>query len=299
MWINIDKRIEGGFIFTCSKDFPKFGTLRFEVYRTWSTGEILMLHRVFTRDKLAAMIRIDYWWYDLCVGLDTFVSPLNPIRAEEVEVCCERPEAWLKDALLEVGGIGRGTFFVEKVEGRRLEQLLEEEVVAQGNWYESHTKSLVPLRAASKHESGRVKWYRKLARSGELPPVFAYRYEGLLSSLVLDGHDRLLAAKLEGVQPEIWEISRVRIEDRTVPPEKRAAVELSLIRELAKKGDGKDEGRIWAINWCLRDIYGTQTIEHRSEVGVIPGGLETWRSEVSRLSLPDYFCGDMFRDDER
>lgn len=60
------------------------------------------------------------------------------------------------------------------------------------------------LRPMSHPESGRVKWWRKqIVRANEetsssLPPVLVWFFSGLDGYVVLDGHDRLLAASLEG-----------------------------------------------------------------------------------------------------
>lgn len=56
----------------------------------------------------------------------------------------------------------------------------------------------LPLRGMSPADSGRVKAWRKLARRGALPPVLLQWISGLVAHVVLDGHDRLFAAQLEG-----------------------------------------------------------------------------------------------------
>lgn len=61
-----------------------------------------------------------------------------------------------------------------------------------------HIVHPLPLRDVSPSDDGRVKAWRKLARRGELPPILLQWISGLVAYVVLDGHDRLLAAKLEG-----------------------------------------------------------------------------------------------------
>lgn len=291
MWIKIDERIEGGFFFTCSDDFPRRGVLSFEAYRTWIDDELLMLHRIFTRGSLAAIIRLDMSWWWLCVGFDQHVSPLNPIRSNEVESCCERPEVWFKDSLISAGGLGPGRFLLNRVSEHEFKWILGDEAVTTKPWFVETSGDLIPLRKASDPESGRVKWYRKLAKAGELPPVFTFRHEGLLSSLIVDGHDRLQAALLEGLTPTIWEISRVRIVDRTLPDDQRARIEAQLAAELAKPEDRKSDVRVDSVNGQLRWMYESQWLEHRPVARMIPGGLETWRADVSRLKLFEIFLG--------
>lgn len=67
----------------------------------------------------------------------------------------------------------------------------------------------LPLREMSPHDSGRVKAWRKRARAGDLPPILLGCISGLAAYVVLDGHDRLLAAKLEGVSAPFLALDRV------------------------------------------------------------------------------------------
>lgn len=290
MWIGIEQRIEGGFLLSCSDDFPRTGALSFEFYRTRISGEWLRLHRVFTRGKLAAVIRLDDWCDWLYVGFDTFTSPLSPLKARHVEWCILNPETWIKEQLLESGGLGRGVFSLERVEPSDTRCLFREVSLTREPWFVAEASSLIPLRKSSDPEHGRVNWYRKLARSGDLPPVFLFRHDGLDSRLVLDGHDRLLATRLEGVFPEMWEISRVRVEDRSYPEDECTTIEANLANELEKEGGGN--AQVEAINQRLLELHSRQTLIHRPEVRVIPGGLSTWHRDIERLQLPNIFLRD-------
>jgi hypothetical protein len=64
-------------------------------------------------------------------------------------------------------------------------------------WFDGDSGPL-PLRDLSNPDNGRVKAWRKKAREGTLPPVLLYYVSGLAEYVLLDGHDRLLAAHLEG-----------------------------------------------------------------------------------------------------
>lgn len=57
------------------------------------------------------------------------------------------------------------------------------------------------LRRLSPESDGRVKVWRKAFREGCLPPVLLLWVSGLCRYVLLDGHDRLLAAMLEGHAP--------------------------------------------------------------------------------------------------
>ncbi len=72
----------------------------------------------------------------------------------------------------------------------------------------SSFRGLLPLRAFSGAEAGRVKAWQKHARSGSLPPLLLWWVTALNEYVLLDGHDRLEAALLEGKQPSLlalWE----------------------------------------------------------------------------------------------
>lgn len=72
---------------------------------------------------------------------------------------------------------------------------------------------VLPLRTASPPESARVKAWRKHARDGTLPPVLLLWLSMLDVWVALDGHDRLLAARLEGMRPEALGLFAVSEDD--------------------------------------------------------------------------------------
>lgn len=61
---------------------------------------------------------------------------------------------------------------------------------------------ILNLRALSSADEGRVKWWRKQAREGALPPVLLWRVDCLQAYLIVDGHCRLQAAVLEDRPPQ-------------------------------------------------------------------------------------------------
>lgn len=68
--------------------------------------------------------------------------------------------------------------------------------------------ALIPLHALADADSPRVKAHRRLARDGALAPVVLLHVSGLAGHLVLDGHDRLVAARAEGVVPSFACLAR-------------------------------------------------------------------------------------------
>ena len=83
-----------------------------------------------------------------------------------------------------------------------LEKVLDDDWVQWLDWWGRDNDALIALRRVEDDE-GRVKWWRKKAREGELPPVLALRLNCLDACVILDGHCRLRAGLLENVAPEI------------------------------------------------------------------------------------------------
>jgi len=72
---------------------------------------------------------------------------------------------------------------------------------------------LVPLRVLSAPDAPRVRAQRRLVREGALAPVVLLRVSGLAGHVVLDGHDRLVAARAEGVVPPFACLARTDADD--------------------------------------------------------------------------------------
>lgn len=75
------------------------------------------------------------------------------------------------------------------------------------DWWEGCTP-IVPLRPLSDAEAPRVKAYRRRLREGNLPPVLLWAVTGLDGWLILDGHDRAIAALAEGQEPSAVVLAR-------------------------------------------------------------------------------------------
>jgi hypothetical protein len=78
------------------------------------------------------------------------------------------------------------------------------ELYCGGGWH-----GILPLRRLSPPDAPRVKAYRKHARDGTLAPVLLWWVTFLDGWLILDGHDRAVAALAEGAQPVCVELRRV------------------------------------------------------------------------------------------
>lgn len=165
-----------------------------------------------------------------------------------------------------------------------LESVLRFEPFHDENWHwaerpEAVAKrgAVLALRAPSPEEDGRVKSWRKCARDGTLPPVLLLYVDILEKWLVLDGHDRLHAALLEGVTPPVLGLWPV-VED-----------------EFAST-DWEREGALIAAGFQLRAGATPQTVDKANRTLLrhfsgyrrgtvtrawpLKGGLEAWRAEV-------------------
>lgn len=83
------------------------------------------------------------------------------------------------------------------------------------SWMPSGFESVITLRQAPSPDAGRVKAWRKHARGGTLPPVLLWWVSPFDRYVLLDGHDRLVAAELEGVRPqaiELWAARDVEVD---------------------------------------------------------------------------------------
>ncbi|MFZ6677207.1 ParB/Srx family N-terminal domain-containing protein [Undibacterium sp. Tian12W] len=69
------------------------------------------------------------------------------------------------------------------------------------DWCLSGSGQILNVFAPQARDSGRIKWWRKLARLGQTPPILVWYIHSLSAYMILDGHDRLQACLLEGVQP--------------------------------------------------------------------------------------------------
>ncbi len=137
--------------------------------------------------------------------------------------------------------------------------------------------AVLPLRAPSDAEDGRVKSWRKLAREGTLPPALLLYVDILEKWLVLDGHDRVHAALLEGVEPPLlglWPfIERPYRERQTQRDGAMIAAEFQL-----RAGDRPEV--IDRVNQMLVRNFDPPPRGTVSRAWAMAGGLAAWRAEV-------------------
>ncbi|GHB07414.1 hypothetical protein GCM10010330_71950 [Streptomyces tendae] len=78
------------------------------------------------------------------------------------------------------------------------------ELLCGGGWH-----GVLPLRPLSPPDAPRVKAYRKHARDGTVAPVLLWWVSFLDGWLILDGHDRAVAALAEGTEPPCVVLARL------------------------------------------------------------------------------------------
>jgi hypothetical protein len=139
----------------------------------------------------------------------------------------------------------------------------------------------IALRDPSPADSGRVTAWRKHARAGTLPPVLLYWVSGLCAYVVLDGHDRLLAASLEGVNVSALRLERLSPESGAPAPEARdAALKQAGMRSDSSAPHGAlSPGR---HNALVLDAVMPREIPGYTRAYRLPGGLPRWVAEVTR-----------------
>lgn len=136
---------------------------------------------------------------------------------------------------------------------------------------------VLPLRAASPEDDGRVKSWRKHARDGTLPPALLLYVDLLAKWLVLDGHDRLQAALLEGVTPPLmglWPVIERKDSSRAV------AQQGAMIAAEFQLRAGETPQRIDQVNRMLVRDFAVPRRGTITRAWPVRGGLEVWRAEV-------------------
>ena len=121
---------------------------------------------------------------------ETGDGPLHDGRWQLAERTCFAPGIWTED-------------FVRQWPDGRLELL------CGGGWH-----GVLPLRRLSPPDAPRVKAYRKHAREGVLAPVLLWWVSFLDGWLLLDGHDRAVAALEEGTVPPCVVLARVQDDEK-------------------------------------------------------------------------------------
>ncbi|WEK08451.1 MAG: hypothetical protein P0Y51_25395 [Candidatus Pseudomonas colombiensis] len=109
------------------------------------------------------------------------------------------------------------------------------------NWVPSGLK-LITLHPVDP-VAGRLKWWRKTAREGCLPPILLWFVASLDSYVVIDGHYRLQAAIDENLPPSFIVLSTTQVDPISPCPEHQQRV----LDSLLKRGDAPARNRLTYI----------------------------------------------------
>ncbi|MEU6281448.1 hypothetical protein [Streptomyces sp. NPDC047028] len=191
---------------------PGPGKLRFEIA---GEGRLKVL-RQGTRPVLLGRLTGDGCCHDLALHrLDGYRSPIPPLTSQEMRSAGNRPHSYARrleeaeESPLYDGRwqISTRTWFAP---GIWSEDLVTGwpggslELYCGGGWH-----GVLPLRRLSPPGAPRVKAYRKHAREGTLAPVLLWWVPFLDGWLILDGHDRAVAALAEGGTPPCLVLTRL------------------------------------------------------------------------------------------
>jgi hypothetical protein len=145
------------------------------------------------------------------------------------------------------------------------------------SWWLNGSGALLPMRAASPAEAGRVKALRKLARAGTLPPLVLLFVSGLDMYLLLDGHARLRAGLLEGRLPPALALSRVRY--FPYAPDPRRDTALAGMERALDHAQGP--ATIERLNRSVLALFAEGDWRARTRGWPVPGGAGAWDAEVA------------------
>ncbi len=166
-----------------------------------------------------------------------------------------------------------------------LDHTLERPSLFEEPWHVRGSCIVLPLRETSDADAGRVKAWRKHARDGTLPPILILHVPALDVHVVLDGHDRLRAALLEGVAPLLVALWRPRADLDPPALWLRARREESAIRyeRVLADRDRPRSGTVDGLNRDLVDVFRPHWWrgDPRSHALDLPGALAPRRASPS------------------
>ena len=141
------------------------------------------------------------------------------------------------------------------------------------DWW-SGCNPVIPLRPLSAADAPRVKSYRRLLREATLPPVLLWWVSGFDGWVILDGHDRAVAALAEGHRPVSIVLARGK--DDRHQAEAIAATVQQLDRILAATHDPNGQVR-QAFADQLASVAAQQPYDNERTLAFAgPGRSEEW-----------------------
>lgn len=153
---------------------------------------------------------------------------------------------------------------------------------------EEDARDVLPLRRLSPAGAARVESYRRQCREGILPPALLWWVSGLNTLLVLDGHDRIMAALAEDTLPLVVVLAPAA-DPRWVSAWQQGRVHeyqkrLEALQPLAGAGDQLAALKIGnASRHLAAELANAARAEGRTRAWLLPGGRATWDQEAARI----------------
>ncbi|GAA1712959.1 hypothetical protein GCM10009765_72560 [Fodinicola feengrottensis] len=294
---------------------PRLPSTRFEV----ATGNRFLL----TQPENVALLGVIERHY---AGVDVhatgaYSSPIPPIRADEARRFppprtpewharwAHRFAGWLFDSALTP--LHRGDWILRarmparhdrhSVSAWLRHELVRDHPAAELDWFGLGWSGILPLRRLSESDAARVKAHRKLVREGTLPPVLLMWASCLDGYVLLDGHDRLIAALAEETDPPLLILHRTATADERAQQTKWALATQQKIadgvREMASRLDimpagprrDLEERKIGQADARNQRYFGSTLVEiesdrKRTAAWPHPGGTAHWRLLAESLA---------------
>ncbi|MFE5301441.1 hypothetical protein [Streptomyces sp. NPDC056632] len=209
-------------------------------------------------------------------------SPLPPLRAAEAR---RRPD-WLHRFASGLAASDRGPLYADRLLLARRSgfapyvwrgDFVQDWPAARLDWNDGWN-GVLPLRRLSAPDAPRVKAYRRLVREDVLPPVLLWWLSAFDGWVLLDGHDRAVAALAEGREPEAVVLAR-GVGEETVGVVQGGTVEGFERRLDALPPEREPEREVLALRYA-RALACAPYGEARTLAPPIPGGPAEWDAWV-------------------
>lgn len=184
--------------------------------RLFASGGGRLLLRQGAAPVLLALVAADRSGVDV-TRTGHYRSPIPPLRAAQARHLAGGVTRWAYRfaELLEAtaGPLHDGSWLLRT---RSLPpyvlrgDLVREYPAAALDWFGRGWNGAIPLRRLSEPDAPRVSAYRRQVTEGHLPPILLWWVSGLDGYPVLDGHNRLVAALAEQVDPPVLVLDRTR-----------------------------------------------------------------------------------------
>ncbi|MFD1372563.1 hypothetical protein [Actinoplanes sichuanensis] len=257
--------------------------------RVEAAGRSLLLIRQGDEPVVIARVEDDHYGVEY-VRTDRYRSPVPPLRADHAARVAAGGEAdwWTRWAHhfrseLRDGPLHAGRWLISSRIPRLQSGLWRWEVLGADRGYLEWVGDwpVLPLRALSGVDHGRVKAYRRQARDGILPPVLLWWVSGLVGYVVVDGHDRLAAALAEDRKPPLLALTLV---DRAeTAASERALVDRYLANEARMRRHPGTAAALTVLGQCFgKDLWAAARREGRTRAWPLPGGTPAWTRLAAR-----------------